>query len=158
MSQPESSLGATPQGKECPEGKIWSEEAGACVDPVEVGTSIEVKGKDFIETTAEIMRELVAGMEKRLEQKIVDVETRLTKKYESKVERGIRKSLGLEEDPVIHLSDLQSYMRKAQLETAASGKRSPASPTQGTGPEGNATLLKSKTQGEITKMFEEYRK
>jgi hypothetical protein len=58
------------------------------------------------------------------------------KAKEIEAESALRKGFGLENDPVIHQSDLISAIRKAQLEASPTEKRSPAAEEKA-GPTGN---------------------
>lgn len=62
----------------------------------------------------------------------------ILKAKEVEMEQALRKGFGLDQDPVIHQSDLISAIRKAQLEVSPSSKKTPAS-TEKAGPEGNKT-------------------
>ncbi len=86
-------------------------------------------------------------VEKKIESRFSQLEKHLDertdaimKAKEIEVEQALRKGFGLENDPVIHQSDLISAIRKAQLETAESAKKTPAPDalTKSTGPDGNA--------------------
>lgn len=80
----------------------------------------------------DVMNKKLGEMEHRMDEKI---ET-LLKAKEVEVEKALRKGFGLEEDPVIHMSDLIAYGRKNALEKAETDKRTPA-PETPLGPEGN---------------------
>jgi hypothetical protein len=91
------------------------------------------------------------GFEQRIEAVIKDVldvkfkalDLRIDKMIDDKlrekeieVEKGLRKSFGVETDPVIHQSDLVAALRKAALATGGEEKRSPAG-VEKAGPDGN---------------------
>lgn len=80
----------------------------------------------------EVMMAKLDAFEKKIDGKI-DV---LLKSKEVEIEQALRKGFGLEQDPVVHMSDLIAYGRKAALEKADTGKRTPA-PEGAPGPEGN---------------------
>jgi len=63
----------------------------------------------------------------------------ILKAKEVEMEQALRKGFGLDQDPVIHQSDLISAIRKAKLETAESGKKTVLA-TEKAGPEGNKTI------------------
>jgi len=81
--------------------------------------------KDVIDTK-------LSALEKALDLKI----DALLKAKEVEVEKALRKGFGLEQDPVVHMSDLIEHGRKLALEKADTGKRTPA-PETPLGPEGN---------------------
>lgn len=75
------------------------------------------------------------SFEAKLDEKIDGI----LKAKEVEVEQALRKGFGLEQDPVVHMSDLIGAIRKASLEQAETGKRTPA-PVEKGGPEGTKTL------------------
>jgi len=157
--------GEAPETHVCEEGSIWDEEQQACVPESEVqpdlgaelGTSSEASpavAESMMQAIVRTMKEGLARIktELRAEQKRDLI--RIKKELAGEAERSLRKSIGLEVDPVVHRSDLMSFLRKAQLEKAPTNKRSPASPGQ-TGPEGNTTKT-GKTK-EIESLFKQYK-
>jgi hypothetical protein len=91
-----------------------------------------------------LMQRIESVIHDVLEQKLgkafdVRVDKMIEEKLKAKeieVEAGLRKGFGLENDPVIHQSDLVAALRKAALDQTESQKRTPA-PTEKGGPEGN---------------------
>ena len=80
----------------------------------------------------DVMTKKLGEMEKRMDEKIETI----LKAKEIEVEKALRKGFGLEQDPVVHMSDLIEHGRKLALEKADTGKRTPA-PETPLGPEGN---------------------
>jgi hypothetical protein len=74
------------------------------------------------------LKALELNMDKKIEA--------ILKSKEVEMEQALRKGFGLEQDPVIHQSDLISAIRKAQLEASPTEKRSPAAEEKA-GPTGN---------------------
>jgi hypothetical protein len=72
-----------------------------------------------------------SSLEKSLDEKIEGI----VKAKEIEVESALRKGFGLENDPVIHQSDLIATIRKLELEKADTGKKTPTAVEKG-GPEG----------------------
>lgn len=94
----------------------------------------------------DVMKAKLTEFEKKIDTKI----DTLLKTKEVEVEQALRKGFGLENDPVVHMSDLIAHGRKLGLETSAPEKRSPAtSPTPG--PEG----IQKAGDNEIDKLFDE---
>ena len=141
MSEPETQT-EKPQSQEACEqaGGTWTD--GACVMPEKTPdeTTETAKALDFnltqrIEAVIKDVFNLkIAALEKRMDNKIEE----LLKGKEVEMEQALRKGFGLDTDPVIHQSDLVSAIRKAALENAETGKRTPA-PTEKAGPDGNKT-------------------
>jgi hypothetical protein len=80
----------------------------------------------------DVLEAKIKALELNMDKKIDD----LLKSKEVEMEQALRKGFGLEQDPVIHQSDLITAIRKAQLEATPPEKRSPAA-TPKAGPEGN---------------------
>jgi hypothetical protein len=74
----------------------------------------------------------IASLEKAMDEKI----DTLLKTKEVELEQALRKGFGLENDPVIHMSDMIAYGRKQALEKGETDKRTPA-PETPAGPDGN---------------------
>lgn len=79
----------------------------------------------------DVMTAKLDALEKSLDAKI----DAIVKSKEAEVELALRKGFGLEQDPVVHMSDLIGAIRKATLEQAETQKRTPA-PVEKGGPEG----------------------
>ena len=98
----------------------------------------------------DVMKAKMADFEKKVDDKIDTI----LKSKEIEVEHALRKGFGVENDPVIHMSDLVAYGRKSALETAETGKRTPTAETPA-GPEGNVelspvdTLFEKAKKGEL---------
>ena len=97
-----------------------------------------------IETViTEYVNKAVGDLEKKIDT-MIDTQF---KAKEIEVEQALRKGLGIENDPVIHRSDLASALRKASLENVE--KRSPAA-AEKAAPEGN------KTSDPLDEAFKQY--
>jgi hypothetical protein len=83
----------------------------------------------------DVMKAKLDTFEKKIDEKI-DV---ILKSKEVEVEQALRKGFGLEQDPVIHMSDLVKYGRKIGLENSESGKKTPAA-LEKAGPEGTGKI------------------
>jgi len=148
--------GTAPDVHVCPEGQMWSELEGKCVSveqtaPETAATAVTTSLMDaIVKTVREHNEQMYAKLRKEQQ---ADIE-KLRKELSGEAERALRKSFGLEVDPVIHRSDLADFARKAQLESAPSGKRSPASPGK-TGPDGNAD--KTEQSKDIEGLFKQYK-
>jgi hypothetical protein len=71
----------------------------------------------------DVVNTKIAALEKALDEKIDGI----LKSKEIEMEQALRKGFGLENDPVIHESDLIAALRKASLaESGDVGKRTPA--------------------------------
>jgi hypothetical protein len=161
MSEPESGPGSVPEGHECEEGEIWDEVANKCVpieqasakDPSATGKVVESLGlTKRIERTVSAYFDLI---EKKLDEKIEEKMKKIVAQKEKDVETQLRKSFGLDKDPVVHVSDLERFARKAKLATAEGTKRTPASPGEA-GPEGNIDASKSKQTNTIESLMKQY--
>jgi hypothetical protein len=128
----------------------------------------EEKKNEVESPSAPIAKALAEGnisLEKRIESVITeyvtkavgDLEKRIDgminaqlKAKEIEVEQALRKGLGLENDPVLHQSDMISFMRKAALEAQTeSGKKTPAT-IEKAGPEG------TKSSNPIDTMYDSF--
>jgi len=94
-----------------------------------------------------VMQDVFDVKIKALETKIDSKIDELLKTKEVEMEQALRKGFGLENDPVIHQSDLIAALRKATVDNAE--KRSPAA-TEKAAPEGN------KPQDPIDEAFKQY--
>jgi hypothetical protein len=94
-----------------------------------------------------VMQDVFDVKIKALEAKIDGKIDELLKTKEIEMEQALRKGFGLEQDPVIHQSDLLAALRKATVENAE--KRSPAA-TEKAAPEGN------KPQEPLDEAFKQY--
>lgn len=74
----------------------------------------------------------IKALEAKLDVKIDDI----LKAKEVEMEHALRRGFGLENDPVIHQSDLVAALRKAALDQGAVEKRAPESKEKA-GPEGS---------------------
>lgn len=118
------------------EGGQWNEETGECTMP-EASAEAKAKKIDFnlTQRIESVIKDVVDQKLDALEKAIdVKIET-LLKGKEIEMEQALRKGFGLEQDPVIHQSDLVSALRKAALEKTEN-TRSPAA-AEKAGPEGN---------------------
>lgn len=129
-------LSTEKQEHQCPEGEMWSEEHSKCMaKPKPEG---EAKSTDkaltdrILDVVGEAMTKKLADFEKKMDEKLDNI----LKAKEIEVERALRKGFGLEEDPVVHMSDLITYGRKLALEKAETGKRTPGK--EEAGPEGTS--------------------
>jgi hypothetical protein len=131
-----------PQTQEACEqaGGTWTD--GACVMPQKNETPEETaKALDFnltqrIENVIKDVFSLkIAALEQRMDTKIEE----LLKGKEVEMEQALRKGFGLDNDPVIHQSDLVAAIRKAALENSDPAKKTPA-PKEKASPEGNGTV------------------
>lgn len=95
----------------------------------------------------DVMKSKLDTFEKKIDEKIEAI----LKSKEVEVEAALRKGFGLEQDPVVHMSDMIEYGRKIALEKADTGKRTPAK-------EGGATPEGNLSTNPIDKMFNEARK
>lgn len=133
-------MSETNDKKECPEGQVFDEESGECV-PIknaDLGLTQRIEG---------VVKDYFSKLETNLTKMIDDKLKTLVKAKETEVEQALRKSFGLEKDPVIHASELPGLIRRLQVENAELGKQTPTGATDETGPEGNKALLKSKSLG-----------
>jgi len=132
----------------CPTDEVWNEEQNKCV-AIEKGA-----GKTEPSLMERIMGVVEDVLEKRMEvfeKKIDDKFETMLKSKEVEVEQALRKGFGLEQDPVVHMSDMITYGRKMALEKADTGKRTPGKEGD-KGPEGTVAT------DPISKMFNEARK
>jgi hypothetical protein len=129
----------------CKENEVWSEEEGKCIPKkkVEITASNDTVAGNMLQKFESFMNDLLAQYGRVMTKKFDEMMEKKIKNAETRFEQGLRKTFGLEKDPVVHLSELPTIIRKMQLETAEGGKGTPASPTKGeTGPEGNKPLTK----------------
>jgi hypothetical protein len=122
-------------------GGTWNAEAGTCTMPstAEKGTVIATVEKGNLNLEQRIMGVMkdvidakIVALEKALDEKI----DAILKSKEIEMEQALRKGFGLENDPVIHQSDLVSALRKASLAQSEPSKKTPAA-VEKAGPEGN---------------------
>jgi len=116
-------------------GGTWTD--GACVmpnkteAPEEAAKAIDLNLTQRIEgVIKDVVEQKLALLEKAMDKKIED----LLKTKEVEMELALRKGFGLDNDPVIHQSDLVAAIRKASLETSTPAKKTPA-PIEKGGPE-----------------------
>lgn len=164
----ESGPGAVPEGHVCPEGEMPDpDNPGQCIPVAEVQPDIDATGAV---TTSEVSASL--GLTPRIERTVkayfkemeVNFKTwmktefqRLKAESEVEAEEALRKSFGLEKDPVLRRSDLAKMIRATQLKTTDPSKRVSASPTTGTGPSGNIKQTSKSKQGKaIEALMKEY--
>lgn len=97
-----------------------------------------------------LMSQMKASLEKQMAEVVAATQDELV--------AAIRKGVGLDEDPVVHLSEVSSYVRKILLEKeAGDGKKT--GDDAGAGPGGAQPLGDSKTPAfDIEKRFEELNK
>ena len=88
----------------------------------------------IMKVVEEVMNAKLSAFEKTIDGKI----DAIVKAKEAEVELALRKGFGLEQDPVVHMSDMISAIRKASLEHAETEKRTPG-PENKPGPEGTVT-------------------
>lgn len=112
----------------CPEGEVWSQEQEKCM-PKQPPTE-----KSLTERILNVMEDALNKKLEAFEKKIDEKIDTILKSKEVEVEQALRKGFGLEQDPVVHMSDLVSYGRKIALEKAEPDKRTPGK--EGGGPEG----------------------
>lgn len=159
---------------ECTEGQVWDAETQQCVTPPEsvpdeeVGTpenlaaasATTTKSKtpeNLMDAIIRTVKEMNQQLYKKLREETKKDIDNIRKQITGEAERALRKSVGLEVDPVLHLSDFKQMMRKHQLESANKSKRAPASPGDGVGPDGNAkTAGKTETAKSIESLMKEY--
>lgn len=152
----------TPEGHKCPEGQIWSEEKGKCVKVEQESDKNIPAGSG--EVTSSLIEQIVKTVNQHIEKKLAAWNKEIDKKIQqaqkqvgSEIQTGLRKSLGLQVDPPVHMSDLAEFGRKLQLETSKHGKRTPASKMAGVGPDGNKEETgKTATSKKIEGIFKEY--
>jgi len=125
-------------------------------DPKTETTPAEKEAK--IEDAAPLIDRIMGVMSDVMTKKLDDFEKKIDTKIdgilktkEVEIEQALRKGFGLEQDPVVHMSDMITYGRKMALEKADTGKRTPGKEGE-KGPEGTAST------NPIDKMFEETRK
>lgn len=106
------------------ENKTESAQATAKAEEFSLEKRIETVIKDVLEVK---LKALEVAMDKKIED--------ILKNKEIEMEQALRKGFGLEQDPVIHQSELITALRKAALEKT-DNTRSPAA-TEKAGPEGN---------------------
>ena len=82
------------------------------------------------ETEKGFMNRLMLVFEEAMEKKMstfwTEVEKRMdeaVKKVQDQAVTGLRKGLGVSEDPVVHLSEIEGLVRKVTLEASGHGKR-----------------------------------
>lgn len=92
----------------------------------------------FEQRMEKLMMEVFDAKFKAFETKIDTKLDDLLKTKEIEMEQALRKGFGLEQDPVIHKSDLIAAIRKAATENAEK-ERAPAATIKG-GPDGNKPL------------------
>jgi len=118
-------------------GGTWNAETKSCTmpDPAEkAAKEIDFNLTQRIEGVIKDVFSLkIAALEKRMDEKIEE----LLKGKEVEMEQALRKGFGLDNDPVIHQSDLVAAIRKAALDNADPSKKTPA-PKEKAGPDGNA--------------------
>jgi hypothetical protein len=105
----------------CGEDEVWDAEAGKCVKkPVEAEKAL---GDKLIAVMKEYTDDAIAKAKvntiKRIEQ--------VKKETENELIDSIRKGLGLNKDPVVHLSEVEGMVRKIMLGEKPHGKRSETS-------------------------------
>jgi hypothetical protein len=121
-SQPAAEKTRKQEDHGCAEDEVWDpnakDGAGACVKKppaAEKGLRNQILGimKEYGETLAdEVKRDIKTEMDK------------VVKNTKDELVGSIRKGLGLEKDPVVHLSDVEGLVRKIVLDGSEHGKRS----------------------------------
>jgi len=133
----------------CPTDEVWNEEQNKCVAKTTEKSKTEEPSlmTRITAVIEDVMKTKLDAFEKKIDEKIEGI----LKTKEIEVEAALRKGFGLEQDPVVHMSDMITYGRKMALEKADTGKRTPGKEGE-KGPEGTAST------NPIDKMFEETRK
>jgi len=137
--------------------ETWNEDTKTC-EPIETkpsppAASEAVKSKDaplidrIMNVMSDVMNKKLGDFEKKIDAKIDTI----LKGKEVEIEQALRKGFGLENDPVVHMSDLIEHGRKLALAKTDTDKRTPASETPA-GPDGNVKL------SEVDRMFEKAKK
>jgi len=128
MSEPETQ-------KTCEDkGGTWADDK--CTMPAPEQKA--VKDLNLTERIEAVIKDVLdlklSALEKAMDTKIEDI----LKAKEVEMESALRKGFGLDNDQVIHQSDLVAAIRKAALENAETAKRTPA-PKEKAGPDGTAS-------------------
>jgi len=159
---------------ECEEGKVWDPETEQCVVPEESEPDIDtgeapqlegesattVKGqpKNLMDAIIRTIRQMNEEMYKKLRAETQRDIERIRKEIAGEAETALRKSVGLEVDPALRLSDFKRMMREYQLDAATKSHRSPKSPSAGVGPDGNTKNAGKTTQAKkIESLLKEYK-
>ncbi len=143
-------MSETPETQESCEsaGGTWTD--GKCVMPAPAEKA--TKDMNLTERLESVIKDVLdlklAALEKAMDKKIEDI----LQSKEVEMEQALRKGFGLDNDPVIHQSDLVAAIRKAALDNAESAKRTPA-PKEKAGPDGNTP--KDSFDAAIEKKFKE---
>ena len=141
--------------------ETWNEDTQKC-EPIETKTSPPAASEAvkaaqisdaaplidrIMNVMSEVMNKKLSDFEKKIDGKIDTI----LKGKEVEIEQALRKGFGLENDPVVHMSDMIEYGRKLALDKAETAKRTPGAETPG-GPDGNLQL------SEVDKMFAKAKK
>jgi hypothetical protein len=113
-------------------------------------------GSDFLDAVAKVVKEFNEKMLKEFRNDMLKELAKEQDRLKKEMEQGLRKSLGLEVDLAVHMSDFAEFARKLQLETAPHVKRSPATKLANTGPDGNADDHATPTGKQLKAMWKEY--
>lgn len=137
--------------------ETWNEETKTC-EPIEETTTPATEGEAIKGKDASLIDRVMNVMQDVMEKKLGDFEKKIDAKIdvilkgkEVEIEQALRKGFGLENDPVVHMSDLIEHGRKLALAKTDTGKRTPGAETSA-GPEGNVQL------SEVDKMFAKAKK
>jgi hypothetical protein len=154
----------------CPEGQIPDpNDPTKCIpagtvkpdiitdEPIDITLSrTEASTKGMMAIIEKAINDATNEVYKRLEKQMIQKVTQIEAKVMRDAERALRKGLGLEVDPVLHLSDMPALLREHQLKQAAKSRRVPASPTDAT-PAG-AAATQSEQSKAVEHIFKDYNK
>jgi len=106
----------------CPEGEYRNEEGKCVPKPSEAE-------KGFRDRVVGIMKEYGETLADQVKQDIKTEMEQVVKETKDELVGSIRKGLGLEKDPVIHLSEVEKVVRKIVLNEKPHGKRTETNTT-----------------------------
>jgi hypothetical protein len=125
---------------------MTEEEARAACTPKPAGETQESKGKpasppvpapppNLTEQILAVMKEYGKAISEQVKHEIMVEMDKVVKETRVEAVNAIKKGLGLEKDPVIHLSEIEGIVRKVVLDNTDPGKRTetetPDKPTEG---------------------------
>jgi hypothetical protein len=104
----------------------------------DVAVKAEADAMNLTQRIESVIKDVLDAKLKALELNMDKKIDAILKSKEVEMEQALRKGFGLEQDPVIHQSDLISAIRKAQLEASPTEKRAPTADAKAA-PDGNRT-------------------
>jgi hypothetical protein len=112
-----------------------STEQKANTTPTEPANIVTVNTFDLQKAIVEAVKEYGKTLAEDVKKEVLEDVMKTVENIKKEAANAVRKGLGIEQDPVVHLSDIQKEIRKALLEAAPPNKKTltetPEKPAEG---------------------------